>query len=647
MGRRTPILWLAAIGTLVLSAVRPDTMAAEPRPAAAGPATPNILWITCEDIAPHLGCYGDVYAVTPRLDRLAREGVRYTHCFATAPVCSPARSCLITGLYATSLGTQHLRSLFPIPREFEGYPAYLRAAGYYCTNNVKTDYNTANEPALIAAAWDQCSGRAHWRGRRAGQPFFSVFNLMVTHQSRTSVWPQRQFEQMIAKVLSPAERHDPARALVPPFYPDTPTARTSLARYYDCITAMDKEAAGLLDQLADDGLADDTIVFFYADNGMGMPRGKRTLYDTGLREPLIIRFPQKYQHLAPAAAGQTVARLVSFVDFAPTVLSLAGVQVPAHMQGVAFLGGQAGPPRDCVYGARDRVDEAYDLARSVRDARYLYIRNYLPHLSWNQPEGFSDAAELRQEITRLAAVGRLNDAQLTYAGSRRPPEELYDTDTDPHQVHNLVSSPQHQATLATMRARHQRWLVETRDVGFLPEAEVWARCGGSTPWDLARDDRRYPQPRLVQAAALVGRTDAVAEQLKLLADADAGVRYWAAVGLQAAGAPPQERRESLRTALRPVLDDPSPSVHVAAAAALAPFDDSPAAVALLMRELRNPQLDVALQSARALQLLGPRARPALSAMKAFLQSAEQPEAAAPQYLFLQFSLRAAIRGLER
>ncbi|MCU0979804.1 MAG: sulfatase, partial [Pirellulaceae bacterium] len=477
---------LLSIVVFVLGASA-SASAAEPRPNPALIGRPNVLWITAEDISPDLGCYGDAYAVTPHLDRLAREGVRYTHAFATAPVCSPARSCLISGLYATSLGTQHLRSLFPIPDQFPGYPAYLRKAGSYCTNNEKTDYNTANERALIAASWDECSGRAHWRKRPAGQPFFSVFNLMVSHQSRASVWSWEQFETAISQILAPAERHDPDRAPVPPYYPDTPTVRRTLARYYDCVTAMDKEVGRILDELAADGLAEDTIVFFYGDNGRGLPRGKRTLYDTGLREPLIIRFPQKYQHLAPAAPGQTVDRLVSFVDFAPTVLSLTGLPPPPHMQGVAFLGPHAGPPRDAVYGARDRVDEAYDLARSVRDRRYLYIRNYAPHLSWNQPEGFSDNAPMRQEITRLAAGGKLNTAQLAYAGPCKPLEELYDTAADPHQVHNLAASPEHREVLERMRQLHRQGVLETRDLGFLPEAEVWQRCAGRTPWQLAQD----------------------------------------------------------------------------------------------------------------------------------------------------------------
>lgn len=626
-----PLLMLASLG-----------LAAESMAGERAGKRPNLLWITAEDLSPNLGCYGDAYARTPRLDLLARESVRYTQAYATAPVCSPARSCLITGVYATSLGTQHLRSLFPIPEDFRGFPSYLRAAGYYCSNNAKTDYNTANEAAIIAASWDESSPRAHWRNRRPGQPFFSVFNLMVTHQSRTSVWPYPQFEELINTLLAPAERHDPARAPVPAFYPDTPVARRSLARYYDCIAAMDKEVGRILDELAAEGLAEETIVFFFGDNGMGMPRGKRTLYDTGLREPLLIRVPAKWRHLAPAAPGQVVDRLVSFVDFAPTVLSLAGLPIPAHMQGVAFLGPQEGTPREYVFGARDRVDEAFDVARSVRDRRYLYIRNYMPHLSWNQPEGFSDAADLRQEITRLAAAGELNAAQLTYAGKSRPLEELFDTLADPQQVRNLAGSPEHRGALERLREVHLRWVQETRDLGFLPEAEVWARLEGSTPWALGGDAARYPQQRLLETAALVGRHDAVAQQIERLADPDAGVRYWAAVGLRAAG----QDAEPARGALRKGLGDVSPSVRIEAAGALAALGEPQAAIPLLASELQSPQLDNALHAARTLQLLGAAARPALPAMKSVLKAAREHESRAPQYLFLQFSIQAALRKLE-
>jgi N-sulfoglucosamine sulfohydrolase len=632
---RTLLLLLLLTGILPARELPAETRAA---------ARPNILWITCEDMSPHLGCYGDAAARTPHIDGLAAQSIRYTKAFATAPVCSPARSCLITGMYATTLGTQHLRSQFPLPPQIRPFPEYLRAAGYYCSNNEKTDYNTSDEKTLIEAAWNRCDGQAHWRGRQPDQPFFSVFNLMTTHQSRTGVWPAEQFEQMIGGLLTPDERHDPQRIPVPPYYPETPVIARSLARYYDCVTAMDQQVGQILNQLADDGLAESTIVFFYSDHGMGMPRGKRTLYDTGLRVPLLIRVPAGLQHLVAEQPGSTSERLVSFVDFAPTLLSLLELPVPSPMQGSVFLGPHAAAPREYVHGARDRVDEAYDTSRSVRDNRYLYIRNFRPHLSWHQPEGYSDAAEVRREITRAAAAGQLNAAQSTYAGGERPLEELFDTHADPHQIHNLATSATHRATLERLRTELDRWILETRDLGFLPEDEIWNRCRlhSVTPWALAQDSQRYPLPSLLAAAKLVNGGSHVAAQVKLLRHPEAGSRYWAAVGLRAAG--DRARREQL--ALQAALDDPSASVRIEAAGGLLRWHDNPQAIDVLTRALRGESLDAALHAARTLQSAGPRARAALPVMQEVLQQASQPPAADPHYLFLQFSLSETVERLQ-
>ncbi|MBI5387914.1 MAG: sulfatase-like hydrolase/transferase [Verrucomicrobia bacterium] len=625
---------LAALLSLAFPLALP-VLAAEPA------RRPNVLWITAEDISPNLGCYGDTYARTPQLDAFARESVRYTRAFATAPVCSPARSCLITGMYATSLGTQRLRSRFPVPSNVRGFPALLREAGYYTANNVKTDYNLRDEPAFIRDCWNESSPRAHWRGRQPGQPFFAVFNLMTTHQSRASVWPHKQFEKEVAAKLTPGERHDPAKAPLPPYYPDTPEARQTWARYHDCITAMDKEAGALLRQLAEDGLADDTIVFFYGDNGMGLPRGKRCLWDTGLHEPLLVRLPEKFRRLAPDAPGTATDRLVSFVDFAPTVLSLCGLKVPAHMQGVAFLGEAAGPPREFVFGARDRVDEVFDLSRSVRDRRFLYIRNFMPHLSWMPPENFSDGSTFRRELRVLAGQGKLNAAQLTYAGPRKPLEELYDMEADPHQIHSLASNPAHHSTLERMRRALREWLLTTRDAGFLAEPQVWERLGTtSTPLDLACDDAKYPLARLLDAADLVGRPNAAPQQVKLLRDADDGVRYWAAVGLHAAG----QATEPTRAALREALKDSCAVVRIEAAATLAEWGEAGEPLRLLEKELRSTQSDVALHAARALQLLGDRAQPVRPAMREVLERARREEKiAGDPAMFLRFSLESALQ----
>jgi len=373
---------------------------------------------------------------------------------------------------------------------------------------------------------------------------------------------------------------------------------------------------------------------------MGLPRGKRCLWDSGLSEPLLVRFPNRFRRFAPAAAGGTTDRLVSFVDFAPTVLSLCGVKPPAEMQGRAFLGDAVGEPRAFVFGARDRVDEAFDLSRSVRDARFLYVRNFMPHLSWMQPENYSDGSTFRRELTRLAHEGRLNPAQLTYAAPHKLLEELYDTDADPHQIHNLAADPAHRATLERMRRTLREWLLKTRDAGFLTEPQVWERIGSAgTPLDLAREDARYPLARLLDVADLVGRPEAVSEQVKLLRDVDDGVRYWAAVGLHGSGRAAAPARPALRDALK----DSSAVVRIEAAAALVELDDAAESLRVLQDELRSSRPDVALHAARALQLLGDRARPVWPAMREVCERARREEPTVGDgAMFLRFSLESAL-----
>lgn len=354
-------------------------------PAAAPAQTPapttrplNILWLTFEDSSPWLACYGDKTAPTPNIDRLAREGVRYTHAYATTPVCAPARHTLITGMYATQTGAMHMRngarSEAGMSRNPDAYgdiplyeavpsPAvrcfseYLRAAGYYATNNVKQDYQFVAPPT----AWDASSGRAHYRNRPANQPFFAVFNCTYTHEGQT-----------FPNALKRADVVKPEDVPVPPFYPDTPLVRRNLALTYNNIVAMDGWVGERLAELERDGLLDSTIIFFFSDHGVGLPRGKRNSYDTGLRVPLIVRFPDG------AGAGTTDERLVSFLDFAPTVLSLANVKIPDHLRGRPFLGPAKTDPPQYVFSTQDRVDAFIDCVRSVSDGRYRYIRNLMP-----------------------------------------------------------------------------------------------------------------------------------------------------------------------------------------------------------------------------------------------------------------------------
>ena len=407
------ILALNPLAILLLS-LAPQMSLARDSDDLANETRPNILWITAEDMSPTLGCFGDEYATTPNIDRLAEESVRYTRAFATAPVCSPSRSCLITGCYATSLGTQQMRSAFPLPDAIRGFPAYLREVGYYTSNNFKTDYNTSSADRVIAESWNESSATAHWRKQKsrspneAKKPFFSVFNIMTSHQSRSMVWTQSRFRSEVQSKLSQAAVHDPDKAPIPPYYPDTTVTRRIVARYYDCVTAMDQQVGELLHQLDEDGLSDNTIVFFYSDHGSGIPRHKRLLHDSGMHVPLLVRFPKKWQHLAPKKPGKSTDRLVSFVDFAPTVLKLAGIKPKSYMQGTAFLGEGASAKdaqRDYVFGHRDRIDEVIDLSRSVRDKRFLYIRNYMPHQSWNQFSAYSDMSEIRHELYRVAEQG--------------------------------------------------------------------------------------------------------------------------------------------------------------------------------------------------------------------------------------------------
>jgi len=567
---------------------------------------PNILWITCEDTSPYLGCYGDPFAVTPNLDHLAGEGIRYTNAYSTAPVCSPARSCLITGMYATSLGTQHLRSEVRLPRQIEPFPKLLRYAGYYCSNNFKEDYNFKD-----ATIWNDSSPTAHWRNRPAGQPFFSVFNITTTHQGQIN-GTDEEFAAKYGSKLKGGERHDPNRLSLPPFYPDTPMVRNIWARYYDLITIMDKQVGELLAQLEQDALTQSTIVFFFADHGLGLPRFKRTLYDTGLRVPLIVRVPILYQKLAPLVPGGRTDHLVSFVDFAPTVLALARVPVPGHMQGKPFLGESPAAARDCIYGASSRVDEAYEMARCIRDKRYKYIRNFMPHLPYVQPSTYCDQAQIMQELRRVSAQGGMAGIEKPFWEPNKPMEELYDTLLDPLEVHNLAGSPEHRQRLESMRRQLRDWMIQTRDTGLLPEAEMHIRAGSATPYEVVQDAARYPQSRILAAAELVGAgPKALPALTEYLENGDSAVRYWAAEGLLALGPEAAEAKEELMTA----LEDPCPDVRFVAAGALCRLGSCDEALLVLARGLLDPREPVALHAARTLQSLGDKARPVLHHME--------------------------------
>jgi len=598
---RHRFLTLAGAGLVVGSVGARSARGAAEEPA---PIRPNVLWIVSEDNGPHLGAYGDGYARTPTLDALAEEGVRYTNASSNAPVCAPARSTLITGMYAPSLGSQHMRSRAVLPDHVRLLPQYLREVGYYCTNNAKEDYNFQTP----AGAWDESSPQAHWRHRSAGQPFFSVFNIGVTHESR--IWPKGDGKT----------EHDPGAVTIPPYHPDVPETRRDWAQYYDNLSALDSRVASILGELAEDGLADDTIIFYFSDHGPGMPRGKRWLYQSGLHVPLIIRIPERCRDQAPAERGGEVERLVSFVDFAPTVLSVAGIPIPEHMQGRAFLGPREAHPRRYTFGYRDRMDERYDMSRSVFDGRYKYIRNYLPHRAQAQYLEYQWRMPTMQVWEGLYEAGALSGAQSAFF-ERKPTLELYDVRADPFEVNNLASSLPHRTVLERLNRVHREWMLAVRDLGLLPEDDLRRRAGEEAEYDMARDPLRYPIERILDAAWLADNAGPAALDglLALFGDGDSAVRYWAAVGCVRVGRDAAPATE----ALIGLLNDEAPSVRIAAAEALCELGEEERALPVLVEALAHRQIEVQLQAAIVLDLLDHRALPALSDLCRAAQSEER------------------------
>ena len=554
---------------------------------------PNILWITCEDMGPNLGCFGDSFSISPNLDGLALQGVRYRCAFTHAPVCAPSRSGLITGVYPQTLGTHHMRSKAPMPDQVRCFTEYLRKAGYYCSNCSKEDYNFATP----ATAWDESSNKAHWRKRAPAQPFFSVFNLTATHEGQIRL-PDEDFKRR-TRSLSESDRHTPARVPVPPYYPDTPEVRKDWAHYYDLITVMDKQAGDILRELERDGLEEDTIVFFFSDHGAGMPRCKRWLYDSGLHVPLIVRFPEKYRQFAPGEAGSTTDRRVGFVDFGPTVLSLAGVEIPAHMLGTAFLGSGTGEPRQYVYAGRDRMDERYDCSRAIRDSRYKYILNLMPHLSRGQFQQYMYEMPTMKVWAELKRLGKLEGPPALFMEDTKPVEELYDVQNDPFEINNLATDPQHTETLIRMREALAEWMHNIRDLGLLPESEMYKQANGRSFYDLGKDNYTLPQAGL----------DAE----------DAAGRFWGVMRLY------QQQKETAPAwldKLAAMLADPSPAVRVAAAGLLHRYRPEKA-MPVLIQELQSPDEWVRLQAANEIDPLGEAAKPALDIFRKLVDDPNQ------------------------
>ena len=556
---------------------------------------PNILWIVSEDNNPYLGCYGDKIARTPTIDQLAKDGVLYENCFSQAPVCAPSRFTLITGMYATSCQpANHMRASGKPPAAMRGFPAYLRQAGYYCTNHDKTDYNA---PVNMRDAWDDSSKKAHWRNGPQGKPFFAVFNHEVTHESC-----------LFGKYQPLPDGTDPQSVRIPAYCPDTPETRADRALYYDQHRRLDAQIAALLAQLKADGLADDTIVFYYGDNGGILPRSKRFAYEAGLHVPLIIRFPQKWQHLAPAPPGSRIETPVSFVDFAPTVLSLAGVDPPDYFQGHAFAGPKkVAPPKEYAFGFRDRMDERYDMVRTVRDKQFRYIRNYRPDLPWGMHMQYLWQQAGMKVWEKLYKAGTLNDVQKRF-WEEKPEEELYDLQADPDEVNNLAALPAHLPALDRLRAALRKHMLDIRDNGFIPEGSPLEGFAGT------RDGTAYPLEKALAAADLATRRDAanLPDFIKAMADGNEVIRYWSVLGCVML----KEKAAGAKEALLKATQDPSPHVRVVAAEALCRIGEAPRALPILSELLlKHDNPKVRLQAANSVDHLGPIAKPAWAQLR--------------------------------
>ena len=455
---------------------------------------PNILWLVAEDLSPYyLNPYGDSRAPTPNLNRLAKEGVVYTHNFSISGVCSPSRATLTTGLYPNSFGGHNMRTLNQVtearkigiidyqavpPPDVKMVSEIMRENGYYTTNNSKEDYQFFKSEL----AWDESSIYAHWRNRpNIETPFFSIFNFSVCHESGMWNFKEHAFEAD----KFPPDRHNNEINLkneksyvplmvpkklqveVPPYLPQNEIGENSMRRMYTNIIRMDMGVGKVLDQLEEDGLLDKTIVVWFSDHGGPLPRQKRLLYDSGLRVPLIIRYPNA------SRAGERDDRLISFVDFPPTLLSMAGIKAPSYMQGQAFEGAyKTNIPRKYIHGHADRFDESIDMIRAVRNKRFKYLKNFRPDRPYYLPVAFREKMELMQELLRMRDAGTLDEFQSQWFRTSKMEEELFDTKNDPHELKNIARDPAYADVLDSLRAECKRWMKAIDDKGFINEIDL-------------------------------------------------------------------------------------------------------------------------------------------------------------------------------
>ncbi len=567
---------------------------------------PNIVWFVSEDNSPLLGVYGDTLAHTPALDSFGRAGIIFDNAFSNAPVCAPSRSTLITGVLPVTLGSEHMRSNVEIPGHIRFFPNYLREAGYYNSLRLKRDYNIPGQDSTWAIdEWwiteDALPGRAE------GQPFFMFYNTWMTHEGRIHTpdkkWayfrntfedlPPAAQDSLIA--LIPETR--PEQVAVPPYLPDEPAVREDIALYYDAVAMLDLEFKRFLDKLQAIGEMDRTIIIYSSDHGGVMGRSKRFTFESGLRVPMLMWFPEQYRHLAPAEMGSRVAQPVTFLDLIPTILQWAGAEVPGYLQGESIAGKAIDQMDPYAFGFRGRMDESYDLIRTIRDKRFRYIRNYMPFRPSGQHVQYLWEAANVQAWEAAREAGALDTVQQQF-WEARPAEELYDTQADPHNVRNLADAPSYAEVLQRMRADLRGYNLRHRDIGFLPEGLLYEGFRQESTLYMEQGEAA-PLEAVIYAADYATLNPAPDSLAALLRSDHAAIRFWGAAGALQLG----EKASSLQTVLRECLGDKSGDVRSLVAEALYRLGDQEAAVGALEELLGSDNPYVVLRALNTLEAL--------------------------------------------
>lgn len=543
---------------------------------------PNILWITSEDNDyGWLGCYGNKQAQTPNLDELAKYGVLFKHAYSNSPVCAVARSTIINGSYAVTQGTQHMRSRHAIAAKYKPYTSYLRENGYYCTNRSKTDFNFSGNDKSV---WDDCSGKAHYKNRPEGAPFFSIINLTVSHES--SLFEHKIKNSRKRGIIPKTPRIKPSDVELRPYLPDLLEIRNDIAIYHDVITALDTQVGAILDELKKSGLAEDTIIFYYGDHGGITPRGKRYLKDSGTHIPMLVHVPDRWQHLSKYRPGERVEEMVAFVDLAPTLLSLIGLEKPDQMQGRPFLGTKRVAPKDddLVFLYADRFDEIYGMRRGLvsEKGRWKYIRRFTPQLSAAPYSSYQFGQAAWRSWRQAWQDGKLSDKDKKIWEPNQPVEELFDLKSDPWEVKNLAADPAQAERLKSMRDHLKKKMIETIDTGVIPEP-MFAELSPGVPISEYLGKRPDELKSYVDLAFIATERDPKNLELLMskLNSASPIARYWASQGLLLLGSEASKSEPELSKSLK----DTSSAVRISSAHALVIMAKKEIAAEALIAEL--------------------------------------------------------------